>query len=138
MLFPGMKNRSLIQDKALHDPKDDSNQGRQGNDHEMGHMHITVEHRDHFDSTADFGSLSLKSQKVWPLDTIKNLISDYGDKIIRAKGLLVTDKGNKLLQLSASGMEIEDYTGKILQSELVIIFKEKDRPILEPGFNQLL
>jgi G3E family GTPase len=137
-LFPGMKDRLLIHDNALHDPQDKPNQRRQGNGYEMGHVLATVEHHEHVDSTVDFGTISLKSQKVWPLDTIRKLITDYEDKIIRAKGVLITDEGNKLFQLSASGMEIEDYSGKILQSELVIIFREKDRAILEKGVNQLL
>jgi G3E family GTPase len=129
-IFPGMKDLSLTKGNALNDLK--------GKDHEMDHIHNTEEHHDHFDSTADFGTLSIKSQKVWSLDKIEKLLSDHEDKIIRAKGLLITHKGNKLVQLSTSGIEIEDYSESIPQSELVIIFKEEDRTTLETGFNQLI
>jgi G3E family GTPase len=137
-VFPGLMDTASRKKLPFDNYEKESNQRHPGKDHERSGLHTPLDQGDHSDSTAEFGTISITTKKVWPLRRIEKLLSMHRDRIIRAKGVLKTDVGNKLFQLSTSGIEIEDYPKSIPRSELVLIFKEENREFLEPSFNDLL
>ena len=62
---------------------------------------------------------------------LKTIFKKTEAKIIRAKGLLKTEGGNKILQFSSSGLQVEDFKKDLTKSELVLIVKDKDRGFIE-------
>jgi len=81
-------------------------------------------------STEGFATISLKAATITH-DALKTFFDKHQAKIIRAKGLLKTKSGNKILQFSSSGLQVEDFKKDLTESELVLIVKDKDRGFIE-------
>jgi G3E family GTPase len=84
-------------------------------------------YHEHLDSTQGFTSISLKSSRVVPYDLMISFLTAHKDRIVRAKGILRTDKGNKTFQFSSSGIEVTDFDRKLSEGQLVVIVKDEDR-----------
>ncbi len=76
-------------------------------------------------STEGFATLSLKAGTTTQ-DALNTFFNGQPAKIIRAKGLLKMEGGNKALQFSSSGLQMEDFNKPLAKSELVLIVKDKD------------
>ena len=76
-------------------------------------------------STTGFATISLKAG-ITTHDTLETFFARHQAKIIRAKGLLKTKSGNKVLQFSSSGLQMEDFNKSLARSELVLIVKDQD------------
>ncbi len=89
------------------------------------------------DSTRGFVTISYLRNPVLPLDAIEKCFVLAGEKIVRAKGVLKTATGNKLLQYSQSGLEIFEYGGTLNRSELVLIVGEQNQDTVKEIFGCL-
>ena len=78
------------------------------------------------ESTEGFESVSVSLDSVISQNTLKAFFEAHGEKIIRGKGILKTEKGNRILHFSSSGLKMEDYGQRLLKSELVVIAKDQD------------
>ncbi len=76
-------------------------------------------------STEGFSTLSLVAG-ITTRDALKTFFDRHQSEIIRAKGLLKMEGGNKVLQFSSSGLEMEDFNKPLVRSELVLIAKDED------------
>jgi G3E family GTPase len=76
-------------------------------------------------STTGFATLSLEADTTTQA-ALKTFFARHQSKIIRSKGLLKTKSGNKVLQFSSSGLQIEDFNKDLAKSELVLIVKDSD------------
>jgi len=81
-------------------------------------------------STEGFATISLEAAATTH-DALKTFFNKHQKKIIRAKGLLKTKSGNKILQFSSSGLQMEDFNKDLTKSELVLIVKDEDRGTIE-------
>jgi G3E family GTPase len=97
--------------------------------HESGghayHEHDDHEH-EHRDSTSGFKSYAFVENTIMSYKKIVDFFADNLEIIVRAKGTVKTDEGNKLFQFSSNGLDISDYGQNITKSELVFILEEKD------------
>ena len=109
----GNKAEDLPEDHADHDH------------HPLGHIH------EHMDSTEGFATISLETGATVPQDLLETFFNTHKAKIIRAKGLLRTETGDKVLQFSTSGLQINDFRKGLNKSELVIIVKDEDKKLIE-------
>ncbi len=94
-------------------------------DHPLRHCHGFL------DSTKGFATISLEADTTTTHDALRAFFNRYQAKIIRAKGLLKTEKGNKVIHFSSSGLQMEDFNKGLDKSELVLIVEDKDRESLE-------
>jgi G3E family GTPase len=123
-VFPEMKTRP---EKEKETPQRKTPESISGDDppYELVQLH------EHIDSTADFATISVRADRLVPTDVIETFINTHGEKIIRAKGLLKTDRGDKLLQFSSSGLEMKDIANSVDHGQLVMIVKPEDRAEVE-------
>ena len=91
-----------------------------------------------FDSTAGFATVSFVRNAPVSMEMISALFTAHGRKIIRAKGFLVTDKGEVQLQFSENGLEIKDNQKPIKRSELVLIVREENKHLVEENFEKIM
>jgi G3E family GTPase len=89
-----------------------------------------------FDSTAGFATVSYVRNSPLSMEIIYKLFKTHGNKIIRSKGFLVTEKGNVQLQFSENGLEIKDIQKPIKRSELVLIVREENKKFVEEKFKK--
>jgi G3E family GTPase len=94
-------------------------------DHPLPHGHGFL------NSTEGFATISLEAGVTITHDAMSAFFNRHQKKIIRAKGLLKMEKGNKVLHFSSSGLQMEDYNNGLNKSELVLIVKDNDRASLE-------
>jgi G3E family GTPase len=119
-IFPEMKGDHLTNEERKHEKTLDDHE-----EHDHAHEH------EHLDSTEGFASISLEALTTVPNDLIESFLNTHKRKIIRAKGLLKTDRGDRLFQFSTSGLEIRDFKKAIGKGEMVIIVKEEDKEYIE-------
>jgi G3E family GTPase len=89
-----------------------------------------------FDSTAGFATITFVRHGALHLGTLLKLYDACGNKIIRSKGFVITERGGVELQLSKSGIEVKDTRKPIKRTELVLITKEKDKAYVEDKFRE--
>jgi G3E family GTPase len=87
-----------------------------------------------FDSTAGYTAISFVFHQTTPLQTLMQLYDDWGKKIIRSKGFLLTEKGSMELQFSQSGIQIKNAGESIDRTEIVLIVRDQDRKEIEDKF----
>jgi G3E family GTPase len=91
-----------------------------------------------FDSTAGFATITFVRHEALQLSILLKLYDACGNKIIRSKGFVITERGGGMeLQLSKSGIEVKDTRKPIKRTELVLITKEKDKAYVEGKFRKL-
>lgn len=122
-VFPEMTGAQLPGEEKR---AEDLPEGHAGHDHPLlGHIH------EHMDSTEGFATISLETETTVPHDLLETFFKTHEAKIIRAKGLLKTETGDKVLQFSTSGLQIDDFREVLHKSELVIIVKDEDKKQIE-------
>jgi G3E family GTPase len=84
-----------------------------------------------FDSTAGFSAIALEAKSPVSEAFLKAFFNRHSAEIIRAKGLLKTEDGNKVLHFSSSGLHMEDFHKGLEKSELVLIVKEENKERVE-------
>ena len=89
------------------------------------------------DSTAGYATISFVHHEPLHLGQLIQLYDACGNKIIRSKGFLVTEKGGIELQFSKSGMDVKDTRKSIKRTELVLITKERDKAYVEGKFREV-
>ncbi len=86
----------------------------------------------------DFHSASIEVSDVYDFDKLKNYLDTLPEDIYRAKGLLKTERGNKIFQYTLAGGTWDDWDGNLENSKLVVIGKEITRDKLKKGLRQKL
>ncbi len=100
--------------------------------------HALQQIQDFHDSTEGFASISVGLDTAISQSALKEFFERHREKIIRAKGLLRTEKGNRLLHFSSSGLEMKDHGQGLLKSELVVIVKDQDRDAMKASLKSAL
>jgi len=90
-----------------------------------------------FDSTAGFATITFVRHEALHLGTLLKLYDACGNKIIRSKGFVITERGGVELQLSKSGIEVKDTRKPIKRTELVLIVREGDKKFTEDKFKKV-
>ena len=65
------------------------------------------------------------------MESLKSLFDSLPENIFRAKGMVKTDLGDKLIQFSPAGLDISRWEKKLEASRLVFIGKKIDSSLLE-------
>ncbi|MDP6451414.1 MAG: GTP-binding protein [Lentisphaeria bacterium] len=76
-------------------------------------------------------SVSIEADNSYSLPALRALFQEQASSLVRAKGIVKTDAGAKLIQYSLSGLEISDWPAEPVQSRLVFIGPELDRKQLQ-------
>jgi G3E family GTPase len=87
--------------------------------------------KEFLNSTAGFSTIPLEAKSPVSEAFLKAFFSRHKAEIIRAKGLLKTKGGNKVLHFSSSGLHMEDFHKGLKKSELVLIVKERNKERVE-------
>ncbi|HBM16886.1 MAG TPA: hypothetical protein DD381_11155 [Lentisphaeria bacterium] len=72
-------------------------------------------------STEGISSRTFTSSSCISHDSLVTFFSINADRILRAKGILLTEKGTKVFQFSPDGLRVEDYKDDVINSEMVMI-----------------
>ena len=72
----------------------------------------------------DLHSRSVETRDVYRLDLLTAFMQEIASRIVRGKGIVRTDEGPRLIQLSASGLEINEWPDELETSRLVVIGAE--------------
>jgi G3E family GTPase len=91
-----------------------------------------------FDSTAGFDTICLVRNSPIDAEDLIAFYQNHRDKILRSKGLVMTEKGGMEVQLSKSGIEVKEIQTAIERTELVLIVKEEDKDFIEIELNKVL
>jgi G3E family GTPase len=83
------------------------------------------------DTTAGFATICYVKRSPTFIDRVVRLFTLHGDKIIRSKGFVLTEKGPVQLQFSLDGIEITEIQKPVGRTELVLIVRETDRNLIE-------
>jgi G3E family GTPase len=70
---------------------------------------------------ATLQSFSYETQSRFSLEKVKSFLQKLPDCVVRAKGIVCTDVGVRVIQLTTSGCEITGWEGETEQSRLVFI-----------------
>ena len=84
-----------------------------GSGHRTGHYH-------------EFHSQHFELGKAAPAAALRKLLHGLADEVERAKGLVQTDAGPKLVQLSLAGVEIEDWSEPLAASGITVVGRNLD------------
>ena len=84
-----------------------------GSGHRTGHYH-------------EFHSRNFELGKAVPAAALRQLLQGLADEVERAKGLVQTDAGPKLVQLSLAGVEIEDWCEPLAASGITVVGRNLD------------
>ena len=90
-----------------------------------------------FDSTAGYAVISFVRHEALHLRTLLKLYDTCGNKIIRSKGFVITERGGVELQLSKSGIEVKDTRKPIKRTELVLIVRKGNKEYIEDKFRKV-
>ena len=84
-----------------------------GSGHRTGHYH-------------EFHSRNFELGKAVPAAALRKLLHGLAGEVERAKGLVQTDAGPKLVQLSLAGVEIEDWSEPLAASGITVVGRNLD------------
>ena len=84
-----------------------------GSGHRTGHYH-------------EFRSRNFGLGKAVPAAALRQLLQGLAGEVERAKGLVQTDAGPKLVQLSLAGVEIEDWSEPLAASGITVVGRNLD------------
>jgi G3E family GTPase len=84
-----------------------------------------------------FKSVSIETEKTFSLKKLLSFFEERQAEFIRVKGIIRTEKGEKLIQISLSGLEIKDWNENLEKSRLVLIAEDMDARSLEKEVNEL-
>ena len=90
------------------------------------------------DSTAGFAAVCLVRGSPVDVDEMIAFYRRHRDKIVRAKGFVMTGKGGEEVQVSKSGIEVKKVRKPIQETELVLIVREGDKEFIESELRKLL
>ena len=90
-----------------------------------------------FDSTAGYAAICFVLYQPIHLHTLMQFYNNWGKKIIRSKGFLLTEKGGMELQFTQSGIHIKDASKSIKRTEIVLIVRDRDRKKIESKFRNM-
>lgn len=91
-----------------------------------------------FDSTAGFATVCLVRSSPIDAGDLIEFYQKHRHKIIRSKGLVMTEKGGVEVQLSKSGIDVKEIQQPIQITELVLIVKEEDKEFIESEIRKVL
>ena len=89
------------------------------------------------DHHEEFRSFSLETEKVASLERLDAFLENIPPQVVRAKGIVRTDQGTKLLQLTLSGCEIADWEGETDRSRFAFIGKDLRPEALEERLSRI-
>lgn len=89
------------------------------------------------DTTAGFSSICLASSSPVRIEQLISLYKTHGDKIVRSKGFVLTERGPVELQFSVDGLDIKDASQPVGRTELVLIVRTEDRDFLDDEFKRV-
>ena len=106
--------------------------------HDRPHSTYTETRPREFDSTVGFATVCLVRSS--PIDTgdLIEFYQKHRHKIIRSKGLVMTEKGGVEVQVSKSGIDVKEIQKPIQITELVLIVKEEDKEFIESEIRKVL
>jgi len=78
-----------------------------------------------------FESHSVEDEKIYNSAKLEKVIKNLGEKILRAKGIVKTEQGNKLFHLTLSGLTMETWTGQIEKNRMAFIGEKIDSKKIE-------
>ena len=84
-----------------------------GSGHRTGHYH-------------EFRSLTVELGRPVPPAALQQLLQDLAGTVERAKGLVRTDAGPKLVQLTLAGVEIDDWPEPVADSRITFVGRNLD------------
>jgi G3E family GTPase len=90
-----------------------------------------------FDSTAGYAAICFVLYQPIHLHTLMQFYTNWGKKIIRSKGFLLTEKGGMELQFTQSGIHMKDASKSIKRTEIVLIVRDRDRKKIENKFRNM-
>jgi G3E family GTPase len=76
--------------------------------------------------TEEFSSLSFENDSVYDTDRLTALLQTSGARLLRAKGIVRTPQGARLVQWTVGGLEVSDWPAPAANSRLVLIGRELD------------
>ena len=82
-----------------------------------------------------FHSCTVEVDGPFDITDLRNYLEGLGDTIVRAKGIVNTAEGWKLVQLSLSGLDISDWRAANDASRMVFIGGDPDKKALEAGLD---
>jgi G3E family GTPase len=85
-----------------------------------------------------FHSCTIEEDGAYSLPRIESFMADPGEGIVRAKGIVRTDAGPKLIQWTLTGLEISDWNKEPQTSRLVFIGRALDSRSLTAILRQCL
>jgi G3E family GTPase len=95
--------------------------------HTHGHQH-----------DEEFLSFSVETEKVVDMGRLQRYLDALGGPVLRAKGIVRTDEGTRLVQWTPSGCDITKWTGETVTSRFVCIGRGMETESLEVGFRKCL
>lgn len=125
-VFPGLGEIAAIQ-------------GERG--HASGGLRPDLCHEEHDhdleNRTDQFASFSFKADAEVRFSDIVDYFDRYGERIVRAKGVVRTEHGNQLIQFSSNGLDVSDYSKSNDDTELVLITLKDDEKMVREVTNIL-
>ncbi len=115
-LFPELRQGAVAQAKVHLGPEGPSEGHSEEHDHEHG-------------GTDDFASFTVKSAKPLCYADVAGYFETSGKWLVRAKGVVETEVGNKLFQFSSNGLDVSDYRQDHAGAELVFITLKVDEEV---------
>lgn len=82
-----------------------------------------------------FHSCTLEFDDTLVLTALRDYLEGLDDSVVRAKGMVQTDQGWRLVQKSLSGVDISDWPEASSPSRLVFVGSELDRAALKLGLD---
>ena len=89
------------------------------------------------DSTAGFAVVSLVRHSPVPATRLMEFYAAQGDRIVRSKGFVLTEKGALQVQFCQAGLEVKEVPESIRRTELVLIVREEDKAGIEGALRQV-
>lgn len=83
--------------------------------------------------TDDFSSLSFENDAVYDVDRLTALLQAPDANLLRAKGIVRTPQGAKLVQWTLGGLEVSDWGAPSANSRLVLIGRNLDAEAWKQG-----
>jgi len=106
--------------------------------HDRPHITYTETRPREFDSTVGFATICLVRSSPIDAGDLIEFYQKHRHKIIRSKGLIMTEKGGVEVQLSKSGIDVKEIQKPIQITELVLIVKEEDKEFIESEIRKVL
>lgn len=80
---------------------------------------------------ADFDSLCLTREEKFSWAGFQRFLSNLAPTIVRGKGIIQTERGAAVFQLSPAGIDMHDWQGEQTESRLTFIGESLDRAAIE-------